>query len=533
MDRTNRPGLARVREEDDREYHPQSDVRAIVEPESSSERVADYAALEGGQGRDVYFRPDRYQRSELGPIGVIVEVRMGEARHPCELVDVSQNGVAFDWPAHVSVEVGAILDEIIVKFDELEAYRGEARVGSVRREKGRIIVGASFVDTLMNIEDVLHLRDVKAWTGHAGARGLGLGDSPWRVAGQERFKALVSELRLFLEDARSKFDALEASLPWHIAHGEHDSPARDALIERVRSEFAVDVVESSSEIDAAMRLASRAEREPLREFSVRHLHELLMQSPLMHRARYKPLGYPGDYETMNALYGAHFSGPTLFAKALNISFASTPAATAVRTRKDLIKSRLSALLDAPPPRDRPLRILSVAAGPAQEVFELLQERATIDHPVEIVLFDQDKRALAFSYARLKRVVGTRWQGMVTLVHLHDAIRRLLRGSSVFTGYGDFDAVFSCGLFDYLELLTAVSLCRSLYALVASGGTLYVGNMVPSCPSRWLMEMHLDWFLVYREKSQMLELARMAAPDARIEICEEPTGVNPFLALTRE
>ena len=48
-----------------------------------------------------------------------------------------------------------------------------------------------------------------------------------------------------------------------------------------------------------------------------------------------------------------------------------------------------------------------------------------------------------------------------------------------------------------------------------------------------MEMHLDWFLVYREKSQMLELARMAAPDARIEICEEPTGVNPFLALTRE
>lgn len=516
------------------EHHPVSDVRALVKADDDpSDQVANYAELEGGQGRDVFFRPDRYQRSDLGPIGVIVEIRLGDQKYACELVDVSQNGVAVDWPAHVSVEVGSILDEAVVRFDLHEAYRGEARVGSVRRDNGKIIVGASFVDTLMNIEDVLHLRDVKAWSGSADAKGLGLRESTWRVAGHERFKSLVSELRLFLEDARGKFAELEASLPWHIAHGEHESPARDALVERIRSEFAVDVVEASSEIDAALRVASRAERQPLREFSTRYLHDLLMQSPLMHRARYKPLGYPGDYETMNAIYGRHFTGPTLFAKALNLSFASTAAATAVRTRKDLIKRRLTALLDAPPPESRPIRILSVAAGPAQEVYELLMEREDIAHPVEIVLFDQDKRALAFSYGRLKRVVSARWQGRVTLVHLHDAIRRLLRGASVFAGYADFDAVFSCGLFDYLELLTAVSLCRSLYALVASGGTLYFGNMVPNCSSRWLMEMHLDWFLVYRERSQMLELARMAAPDAHIEICEESTGVNPFVAVRRE
>src|SRR6185436_4407979 len=265
-----------ARENGEAERNPVSDVRALSEKEAaSSERVANYAEFEGGQGRDVYFRPDRYLRSDLGPIGVIVEVRAGDKRHPCELVDVSQNGVAFDWPAHVSVEVGTIFEEIIVKFDELEAYRGEARVGSVRRENGKIIVGASFVDTLMNIEDVLHLRDVKAWNGGAGAKGLGLRESPWRVAGQDRFKSLVADLRLFLEDARTKFDELEASLPWHIAHGEHDSPARDALIERVRSEFAVDLVQCSAEIDSALRVATRAEREPLREFSVRHLHELL------------------------------------------------------------------------------------------------------------------------------------------------------------------------------------------------------------------------------------------------------------------
>jgi extracellular factor (EF) 3-hydroxypalmitic acid methyl ester biosynthesis protein len=401
----------------------------------------------------------------------------------------------------------------------------------VRRGDGGTIVGASLMDMLMNIEDVLHLRDVKAWRAGADLKGLGLRDAPWRVPGQEHFKALVAELRLFLEDAQARFGELEASLPLHIAHGEHDSPAREALIERVRSGFAVDVIQASNDINAALQSASEQEREALREYSLRHLHSLLMQAPWMHRARHKPLGYPGDYEIMNGLYGNHFSGPSLFAKAVNLAFVSTPAAEAVRTRKDLIKRRLSELIDAPL-RQSGVRILSVAAGPAQEVFELLQERETIPVPVEIVLFDQDKRALSFSYARLKRLVDSKWEGRVSVLHLNDSIKRLLRGSRIFAGHGTFDAVFSCGLFDYLQLLTAVSLCRNLYALLAPGGTLYIGNMVPNNPSRWFMELHLDWFLVYRQHAELLEIGRSAAPDADVRVAQEPTGVNPFVTLTK-
>jgi extracellular factor (EF) 3-hydroxypalmitic acid methyl ester biosynthesis protein len=515
---------------------PASDFEADVHANSSlrpprESGVADYAAFEGGRGRDIYFRPDRYQRADFGPVGAAVELHQGEHNHFCELHDVSQNGIAFEWPRNVGVEIGTILDEIIVRFDDHEAYRGQARVSSVRRDDKKTLVGASLTDTLMNIEDVLNLRDVKAWTGEQ-AQGLGLGGAPWRVHGQERFKAATAELRLFLEDAQARFTELEASLPWHVASGDHESPARDALIERVRLEFAADVIKASNEIDAALRSAQRNERDALREYSQRHLHALLMQSPWMHRARHKPLGYPGDYEVMNGLYGRHFSGATLFAKALNLSFVSTPAAEAVRTRKDLLKQQLSELLDAAQP-NKPIRILSIAAGPAQEVFELLQEREEISSPVEIVLFDQDKRALSFSYGRLKRAALSRWPGLVKLVHLHDSIKHLLRGASVFSDQGAFDAVFAAGLFDYLQLLTAVTLCRNLYSLLAPGGCLYVGNMVPSNPSRWFMELHLDWYLVYRERSELLELARMAAPDAKLQLLEEPTGVNPFVVLTRE
>jgi extracellular factor (EF) 3-hydroxypalmitic acid methyl ester biosynthesis protein len=511
---------------------PDSGRREVKRILSTTGGVANYVDLRGATGRDIYFRPDRYQRSDLGPIGVAVELDLEDERHRCELIDVSQNGVAFVWPLGASVEVGTILGEIVVKFDQHEAYRGEARVSSVRRDDLRIIVGASLSDMLMNIEDVLQLRDVKAWAGSGNAKGLGLRESPWRVAGQERFKSLVAEMRLLLEDARGKLGELEASLPWQVAHGDQESPARDALVERIRTDFSSEVVQASNEIDAAFRLASKSERDALGEYSGRYLHDILMQSPWMHRARHKPLGYPGDFEVMNGLYGNHFTGATLFAKGLNLAFVSTPAAVAVRTRKDQLKRELSQALDARAGAER-VRILSIAAGPAQEIFELLQERHTLPCPIEIVLFDQDKRALSYSYRRLQKLVSSRWKDQVSLLHLHDSIRHLLRGAAVFSGHGAFDIVYSCGLFDYLQMPSAVSLCRTLYSLVAPGGRLYVGNMVPSCQSRWVMELHLDWYLVYRERSEMLELGRMAAPGAWAEITEEPTRVNPFLQLRKD
>jgi hypothetical protein len=154
-------------------------------PDKATGKVGDYAGLAGKKGRDVYFRPDRYQREDLGPIGAVIEILYEDQQRQSELVDVSQNGVAFDWVHTVKLQVGAVLPEVVVRFDDHEAYRGEARVSSVRQIDGRTVVGASFTDTLMNIDDVLHLRDVKAWAADSSTEGLSLDAAPWRVVGQE------------------------------------------------------------------------------------------------------------------------------------------------------------------------------------------------------------------------------------------------------------------------------------------------------------------------------------------------------------
>ena len=493
--------------------------------------VKTYEELDGAQGREVYFRSQRYAARELAPLRCTVTVIPAGTPRDCALFDISQSGAAFVWPADVPVKPGLGLRDVTVRFDAHEGYRGFARVTSVREDpqQGAIIAGISFEDFLLDMDDVLQLRNVKGWKAGEELRSA---SRPWAHSGHHPFKSLVSEFRLYLEDARESLDALEKELPWNVVQGGTASPARTALIARLRGDFACDVVRYTEQIDAALREVPRGEREPMKQFSLRQVHSFLMQSPWMKRAADKPFGYPGDYEVMDFVYERNFEGATLFAKALSLAFLQTKAALAVKFRKDLMKRQLRALIEARTGQKEPLRILSIAAGPAQELVELLRELEEIPMPLEIVLFDQDKSALAYAYKRLKPAIDARRQGKVHVVYLNESIKRLLRDDHLFEQFHQFDAVFSCGLFDYLQPATAVRLTRNLCTAAAPGGVTCIANMVEH-PSQWFMEQHLDWHLIYRTREQLLSIGRRAMPDARIRLLEEETGVNPFIELVRD
>jgi len=485
-------------------------------------RVRNYEELEGAQGREVFFRPHRYRARDLIPLQCEVVLSMPDGERPGALVDVSQNGAAFEWPKDIPVSIGDRLDGVAVRFDAHEPYRGEARVGSVRDLNGTRVVGVSFEGPLLPIDGILELRAIKAF-----AQG-GLPPALWRAPGHERFKVLISELRLYLEDVEPQLRRLESELPWHVLHGE-GSPARTALIQRIRSTVAADILRASEDIDAASRNAPPDHAQAMVQWSRRHLHALLMQAPSMHRAANKPFGYPGDYEVMRFIYEKPFEGSTLFAKAISLAFDQTRASCAVRHRKDLVKREVRRLIQS---KRRPVRVLAVACGPAQDLLELFSQPVELPAPVEIVLFDQDKGALAYAYARLKPVIDP-LQGRVKIVYLHDSIKRLLRDANLFAPFGVFDLVYSVGLFDYLRHSTAIGLARNLVARLGPGGRALIANMVPESPSRWYLEYHLDWFLNYRTREQLLELAERAAPGARLNLLEEESGVNPFVEIQRD
>ena len=494
-------------------------------------RVRNYEELEGAQGREVFFRPHRYRASDLAPLVANVYVRRdGGDPVPCALVDISQNGVAFEWTQERDLAPGDSLADLAVGFDEHVAYRGEAKVGSVRDANGTLVVGVSFVDQLIDIDEVLQLKAIRSWTGRDG-RGLSAAARPWSVPGCSEFKAMVADLALYFEDEQKQMAELESQLSWQVVQGETMTPARSALIDRVKKEFAAEVVRASEAIDEVLRAVPASHRKGLQEFSLRQVDRYYMQAPWMIRARTKPFGYPGDYEVMRFFYERNFEGPTLFAKSIGYATIQTKAAQAVRYRKDLIKRQLREFLHARA-GTQPVRILSVAAGPAQELYDLFMECDDLPCPVEIVLFDQDKGALSYAFRRLKPLAEQKFPGKVHLLYLHESIKRLLKDSEMFTAFGKFDFIFSCGLFDYLQMTTAAVLTRNLHARLAEGGQLYVGNMQPANPSRWIMEHHLEWHLVYRTRAELMEVGHRAVPEASMQILEEETGVNPFILLTK-
>jgi hypothetical protein len=489
--------------------------------------VRGYEELDGAEGRAVFFRPHRFSAEELAPLRATVSLTLDGGPYQCALRDVSQSGVGFLWPQEVALRLGQTMP-LTLRFDGHVAWRGIARVSSVREAEGGTVVGASLDGALLDTDELLQLRQVRAWSPAASLRAEA---KPWLAPGHHRFKALVAEFRLYLEEAQEELAELEASLPWHVMQ-DAVSPARAALVSRLRAEMGADVVRYAAEIDAALREAGPEAAAVLKEFSVRQLHRFLMQAPWMHRARHKPFGYPGDYEVMNFIYERDFEGRTLFGRAVGHGFLQTPAALAVRYRKDLMKRQLRAVLDRRAGASRPVRILSIAAGPARELQELLSELDELPAPLEIVLFDQDKGALAHAYRRLRPLAEARFPGRARIIYLNESIKRLLRDVHLFDPFQGFDAVYSCGLFDYLQETTAMRLTRNLCSAAAPGGQVFIANMVDH-PSRWFMEHHLEWDLLYRTREQLAEIGHRASPGARIRVLEEETGVNPFVELVRE
>ena len=50
--------------------------------------------------------------------------------------------------------------------------------------------------------------------------------------------------------------------------------------------------------------------------------------------------------------------------------------------------------------------------------------------------------------------------------------------------------------------------------------------------QWFLEHHLDWFLEYRTREELLAMGEAAVPGGEAKIIDEPTGVNPFLVIRR-
>lgn len=338
-----------------------------------------------------------------------------------------------------------------------------------------------------------------------------------------RIKARVYEIKDWLEQLMLKTNSMMED--WEYTSQDAIEEFEEAIIQQVADYFAdmfpTHVMSFAQEIqDESDDVKKRAI-----EFLRHKMHKLIYQAPFADRVYSKPLGYAGDFEMMNLIYRSENIGKTLFARCLQRYYINEPSAQAVRNRADYLARKIARLVEARSSGQSPIRILSVACGPAMEWQKLIPALPE-DVPIEVDLLDQDQQALLSTQRQLKRLLA-KHPKPIKFRYLNKAIKNIIiRGAD----YKAYDLVYSSGLFDYLSDSTSAMAGASLHRSLKPGGQLIIGNFNVGNPNQMVMDYALDWPLIYRSKDDLNSLFKNLEGSILIE--SEPLGINLFCVIIK-
>lgn len=235
--------------------------------------------------------------------------------------------------------------------------------------------------------------------------------------------------------------------------------------------------------------------DPKRRLQLRSMmSDFALRGQIQQRMLAKPQGYSGDYLTLDWLYQQPYEGSRVD-DIWNRFMYRNQASRAVRARIDIVRELIKETIRS---AQGPVRMLDVASGPGRIERTVIDELTNPDYPVSIDLVDADPDAVEYSQALLADDVPPSY---TFSFHHRNAFR--------FEPSGAYDAIWCCGLFDYLDERLAVHLLKRLHGWLKPGGTLLVGNFSPACASQHLMEGLYDWTLIFRSEDEFRQLALSA------------------------
>ncbi len=218
--------------------------------------------------------------------------------------------------------------------------------------------------------------------------------------------------------------------------------------------------------------------------------QLIHQDPFTKHSFDKPRNYAGDADLIDYMYGCRNLplettelGKKIFKWSQNQSTTQS-----VRARREIIASMIDELGGT----SNNLRILSIACG---HLREAITSKAVRDSKVsEYFAFDQDALSLAVVKNELSQF---------NVNPVHASIKSLFTNGKQFH---DLDFVYAAGLFDYLSQKVAVRLTNKMFQMLKPGGKILVANFAPCLLDKAYGETFMQWKLIYREETEVLNFA---------------------------
>ena len=457
-----------------------------------------YEELKGSSGREMWFRPPRYQARVLFPQSP-PKVRLRSAVH--KLQDISLGGVAV--LCHQSAEdipdVGDVLP-LTIQQAGFSIFESEARV--CRREDTAFgsKLAFTFVQNFIEFDKLLN-RNTQA---HISAR----------AQSQQASNSLIPrDYRMFCADVLSTLRSYSRLIEDNAAlartadcnfdvEGCYDT-CEARLLQQWRS-----IWHTGNDLIRSMQ-GDRDILAATKQFSELVLTPEFCQGEIWNRSYQKPMGYPGDFRIMNQVYSWARHGDNPYSVLLHRL--GLEVAECIKTRMELVRGRIADTIAGPRLGERPTRILSLGCGSAREVELALAGTRSLDRPVTFTLIDQETEALKYAYEKTYPHV-VRLQGRAEVQCINTSFTDILRGAG---GLGELprqDMIYSVGLVDYLTDRRAAMLLRRLYEALAPGGLMVIGNMNETPLSNlWPMECIADWTLYYRGHDEMMAWANALKP----------------------
>ncbi len=466
-----------------------------------------YDELRGSSGREIWYRPPRYETQKLFP-GIPPRVRASSNLY--QIQNICLGGVAaVTRQTDDEFEVGETLP-ISVQQSGIPIFECKATVCRSEKNVFGAKIAFKFLDGYIEFDKLLN-RNLHA---QILTRASLVGPDAAQLVPRE-YRTLCADALNVLRAYRSILspDAARApELATRIDPQAAFEACEDRLMQHWRSLWrtANDIVRTVMD--------DRESREATKVFTELVLTPEMRMGAIWDRSYAKPLGYPGDFEIMNQVYDWNRVGNTAYEMLLHRI--GLDVAECIKTRMEIVRDHIKDTSR----RDlgRPARILSLGSGPAREVELFLAGSGAQSGRAEFTLIDQEQ--LALRYAHEKAYPHTlKSHGRYSVRALNISFTDILRGISAMNSLPQQDMIYSVGLLDYLTDRRATGIVRRLYDMLAPGGLLIIGNMNETPLSNlWPMEFITDWTLYYRNEAQMLAWAD-GLNTVRIWTETDPTG----------
>lgn len=309
------------------------------------------------------------------------------------------------------------------------------------------------------------------------------------------FKKEVEEIKQYIIELKGLCDEFDKNNP--------SQEARDSFVDEKKEEAFDRIMKHFSKAWQKIIKLDKSSYTLYRKYYQNNLLPFFGYPEINAHIYNKPLGYAGDFITMNYIYDYNdkYLGESSFEKLINRLTCSIPISRSNLKRRVYLKETIKEALKE---KGEEVKITSIASGPARELLDLL-ESGEITRNIYFNCFDFEEKVFEYIKSRIRSMEGN--GPIKNLKLIRGNIVDLIRKKDTRDKMQGQDLIYAFGIYDYLSDLLATKLTRALFDCLNQNGKLIICNSSSvKTDQRAYYEFLGEWEMIYRTNDELLKFS---------------------------